>query len=132
MADGQLAQEWLPEEIPDESQLFMRVHKNLLKPNGKIAPGVFRDQGGAMSTDWEKYRTPNETLSAAKNPSDNGVISLPVRGVREIDCPDQEVTHTPSVELDNRAHTDVKGEKSTEARVKLKRLAYWIIEVSNN
>ena len=98
----------------------MRVH-NMYRKNGSVAPGAFRDQGNGMSTNWAKYSTPESTQEQAKIPSDNAVISFVVGEVRLI--PSQSVVHTPDIERDNQAHTDVIGEKDTEVRLKLKRIA---------
>ena len=75
-----------------------------------------------MSPEWEKYATPTEARQRGRVPRDNGVVSLLAGGVRSIG---QIVEHSP---IDaNRAHTDVIGEKSTEARLMLRRLAAWEI-----
>ena len=113
--------EWIVEDVPNEDHLYMRVHKNYWR--GRVLPGVFREHGGGMSTDWCKYSTPETTRSRARKPSDNGVLSLPVGGVRSISG--LSVMHTPDIEINNRAHTDVKGivcERKTEIRVHLLRL----------
>ena len=78
-----------------------------------------------MSTDWEKYATPSDTKDRGRVPADNGVVSLPVGGARSIP---QGVEHTPNAE--NRAHADVLGEKTPEVRIKLRRLAVWVIPVT--
>ena len=80
-----------------------------------------------MSTDWDKYSSPEETLQRARNPADNGVIQMVVGDVRQV--PGLRVEHTPDFPR-NRAHTDVYGEKSTEARVKLLRICTWVIPIS--
>jgi len=117
---------WPEEEIPDPDHLFMRVEKSFVR-NGEIIPGAFRNrptERDGMSTDWERYSTPEQTRNRAKVPSNNGVIELLVEDVRKV--PGQTVKHTPSHELNNRAHTDVFGAKDTEARVKLRRIAKWV------
>ena len=114
--------EWPRERIPGEDLLFMRVHRNLLK-SGQLHPGVFRDHGGAMSTDWSKYSTPADTQLRHKMPGVNGVIQMQVGAVRVI--PGQRVEHAPLP--DNRAHTDVIGEKGVEVRLLLYRIAQWTI-----
>jgi len=78
-----------------------------------------------MSVDWEKYSTRLETRDRAKTPKENGVVSLNVGGIRAV--PGQSVLHTPI--LENRAHTDVLGEKSPEARVLLRRIARWVVNI---
>jgi len=76
-----------------------------------------------MSTDWERYSSPAETLQRAAEASKNGVIQLGAGSVRVIEG--LTVEHTPI--LANRAHTDVFGEKTTEVRLRLKRVAQWAI-----
>lgn len=96
----------------------MRVHRQWLK-NGRIAPGFFQNRPdeatGAMSTDWSRYATPEETQARAKRPEINAVIELAVGIVRII--PEQVVRHAPIQDNpdlpDNRAHTDVAGPKET-------------------
>lgn len=105
------------EQIPDADPLYMRAHKNYFR-DGELAPGVFRDHGAGMSTDWSRYATPADTRNRRRVPADNAVLSLVVGGVREI--PGLAVQHTP--QLDNDAHTDVFGEKTPEVRRKLLRI----------
>lgn len=115
---------WPIEEIPDEDRLFMRVHfENIV--DGEPGPGAFRDHGGGMSTDWEKYSTPEESQGRAQRPELYGVISLVTGEVRSI--PSLTVVHEPLD--DNRAHTEVFGEKrrDPEVRVKLTRMSQWEI-----
>lgn len=81
-----------------------------------------------MSTDWSKYSTPGEAQQRARVPEDNGVVSLSVAAVREEAM--QRVQHSPLE--DNRAHTDVIGDKGkgTRARLMLRRIARWEIPVT--
>lgn len=114
---------WPVEVVPDEDRLFMRVHKNNIR-DGEPLPGAFKDHGGGMSTDWEKYSTPAETRERGAQAAANyGIISLPVGDTRNI--PGLSVVHTPL--NDNRAHTDVFGQKDTQARVMLGRICRWQI-----
>jgi hypothetical protein len=136
---AEIASPWEKEEIPNQAQLFMRVHKNHFDPDGQIRLIAFRNHGQegnpsiepGMSTDWEKYSTPEEcrqraTLSG-KSPENYAVIVLPVGEVREI--PGQRVEHTPIYEPNavppilNRAHTDVFGEKDEQARLTLMQIS---------
>ena len=114
---------WPVEEIPDNDSLYMRVHKTYLTGEG-LNPGVFNDKEGGMSTDWNRYSTPQQAQGRAKTPAHNGIISLNVGGVREAQMT---VSHEPISQ--NRAHTEVIGEKDSEARLKLLRLARWEIGV---
>lgn len=116
---------WEKEPIPDNALLYMRVHKNQLDGNGEPIPGAFRNRPqptDGMSTDWEKYATPEECRGRARTPSDNAVIQLKVADVRDIPC--QVVEHTPINDPlgmppnVNRAHTDVFGDKDTEVRLR--------------
>ena len=108
---------WTCEEIPDGDHLLDRVHRQWLRKNGSLAPGFFQnrpdERSGAMSTDWSKYSTPDETRDRAKTPHDNAIGRLIVADVRSI--PEQVVVHTPiqyhSELPDNRFHTDIQGPK---------------------
>jgi hypothetical protein len=80
--DHGLSASWPQEDVPDSDHLYMRVHR-VFEVDGELQPGVFRDhppkgESRAMSTDWSKYATPEETLRRAKSPSDNGVIGMVV------------------------------------------------------
>ena len=114
---------WPQELIPDNDELFMRVHRQWTR-NGNPIPGAFQDRDGGMSTDWANYSTPEETLRRARNPEKNGVLKMQVSEVRAI--PNQTVVHTP--EKTNRAHTDVLGMKDEEVRLKYTRICTWIID----
>ncbi len=127
---------WEKEPIPDDALLFMRVHKNNLDSNGEPIPGAFRNQptrADGMSTDWNRHSTPEECQARAKTPEVNAVIILPVAEVCKI--ADQTVEHTPIYEplseppILNRAHTDVFGEKTTEARFHFMRIYRFAIKL---
>ncbi len=127
---------WEKEPIPDNALLYMRVHKNNLDSDGKPIPGAFRNQptrADGMSTDWDKHSTPKECQTRARTPEVNAVIVLPVAEVRKI--ADQTVEHTPIYEplsepsVLNRAHTDVFGEKTTEARFHFMRICSFAIKL---
>ena len=129
MADDHGLSAWPKEDIPGSDRLYMRVHR-VFEVDGELQPGVFRDhppkgEDRAMSTDWSKYATPEETLRRAKVPSDNGVIGMVVGEVREI--PGLKVEHSPLPE--NRSHTDIFGKKDPEVRLRLLRICRWMIRV---
>lgn len=115
---------WSPEPIPDQNELYMRIHCNLIR-DGNPIPGAFRDHGRGMSTDWNKYSTPTDTLNRAKEPKKNGVIRLRAGDVRAI--PNQVVEHSPDPLTSNRAHTDVIGTKDEEVRLKYTRIYSWVV-----
>lgn len=127
LASRKKIKQWPIENIPNSAHLFMRVHKMWIQNDKIVSPGVFQNHENGMSTDWNKYSTPQETLkrvsSYGKDPNNYGVIHLNVGQVRDI--PTQSVTHVPLP--DNRSHTNVCGEKDTEARVKFGRIYDWII-----
>lgn len=117
---------WDSEIIPDEDILYYRIHKNFIV-EGELSPGVFRNGGqAAMSTDWSKYSSAEETKNRVrdnnKDPDNYGVVEFSTGQVRGIP---QEVTHTPS--RNNQAHTSVSGEKSPEARLKFMEIYEWSI-----
>ena len=112
---------WPVEEIPDAADLYKRIHKYHVRDGG-IIPFAFKDY--AMSVDWDKYSTPAETRGRGPQAAANyGVVALPAGGARNV--PGQAVVHTPA--RPNRAHSEVRGEKDEEARVRLRRLCIWII-----
>ena len=118
---------WESEQIPDEDSLYMRVHRNDLDADGNPIPGAFRNRpkgGNSMSTDWERYTTALDSIARARNPAQVIMIAMETGVVRQV--PGQTVEHTPDVESNNRAHTDVTGEKTTAARAKFMD-AYWHI-----
>jgi hypothetical protein len=104
---------WPVEEIEDGEVLYRRVHRNWFFPNGTLNPGAFRDY--EMSTDWQRYSSAEEARQRARKPNETAIVSLVVGEVRRIDG--QRVQHAPV--SDNRAHTNVIGDKSTKVRQRL-------------
>ena len=117
---------WPEETIPDADHLFMRVHKMWKRDDG-ISPGAFQNHNSGMSTDWSKYSTAEATRARAmKLELLYAVIQMKVGDVRMV--PNQVVRHTPDVARNNRAHTDVIGDKKKEKiRVKLRRIAVLVL-----
>lgn len=123
---------WPIELIPDEDRLFYRIHKSYLV-DGEIVPGAFQERGEdesrGMSTDWERYTTAEAAHQRSKIPADNGIVAFLTGEVRAIEL---EAVHAPLPE--NRAHSHIKGiphegQLKTQARLKLKRIITWIIEM---
>jgi hypothetical protein len=115
---------WQPESIPDQDRPFMRVHVKTWVRDGEVRPGAFqnRPEGApGMSTDWERYSSAEETRQRARKPLEQGVIAFRAGAARAL--PGQVVQHTP--QDDNRAHTDVFGEKDEEVRLKFTRIYKW-------
>jgi hypothetical protein len=109
----------------------MRFHKNL-SPDKEIRPNIFREHGSGISTDWNKYSTPEQTKQRSKVPSDNAVISLNVGEVKRIK--NINVEHAPII--GNRAHSEIRGmpkEKGEqlEIRVRLARISKFEIRFEN-
>lgn len=81
-----------------------------------------------MSTNWDRYATPEETRSSGRKPAmEYAVVSLPAGPVRGV--PGQNVEHRPLPE--NRAHTEVVGPKDPEVRLALRRLHRVLIPVTD-
>lgn len=111
---------WDPEEIPPDAQLYYRVPAERT-PQRRPQPSIFHEPSGSesMSMDWNKYRTPRETLEAGRrSPDTYGIVTLVVGKVRNVGLA---VSHTPDVRHRNRAHCDVYGlsEQKTKYRLLL-------------
>jgi hypothetical protein len=107
--------DWPVEEIPDPDGLFYRVSIGWLRPGDlRIAPGIFRENRGSISSDWEKYSTAAQTRSRQGRPESFAVIRMIAGFVREIDG--LTVLHSPiqniDPQLDNRAHSSICGLES--------------------
>lgn len=118
------------EEIPDEDKLFYRIHKDFYR-RGNLIPGAFREIRDGMSADWERYSTPTTSICRAKRPIDNGIVSLLVKNIRDMNL---EVIHKPSEK--NRAHSIVKGktkkiQDDPEVRLKLRKISVWEINIGD-
>jgi hypothetical protein len=119
---------WPQELIPDDGLLYMRAHRMYIKA-GELLPNVFCDHpklNGAMSTNWQKYCSPEQCRAMANRPEDNGVISLIVHDVRQIPL---KVDHTPNYERKDRSHADVSGEKTAKVRVQLLKAVHWCLRL---
>jgi hypothetical protein len=86
-----------------------------------------------MSTDWDKYSTPQQSLTLSKNPADNGIVKFSVELIRQ--QPSMDVEHDPKSY--NRARSLVhgvpeKGELKTKVRLLLKRICVWEIKYNPN
>ncbi|HYM60337.1 MAG TPA: hypothetical protein VEZ11_05535 [Thermoanaerobaculia bacterium] len=104
----------------------MRIHKTFVI-DGELQPGVFRDHDGAMSVHWQKYcPSPSLARARARHPEDNGIISLVAGRVRKVPLG---VDHDPDATLGDRSHTNVRGEKTAEARVRLLGIFEWCLRI---
>jgi len=116
---------WQEEFIPDEHEVYVRVHPDLVLPDGtpNIAP-IFTNKGNGMSCDWCKYSNPEKTRERGTGDLEAGqeycVLTLSVDAVRKIgsdEIPQQSVVHdprwiAPGHRDNNRAHSLVTGAKS--------------------
>ena len=102
---------WQVEEIPDCDSLFYRFPVGDLPANRKPFPGMFRQNKGSISTDWERYSTASQTRARQGRPERFAVVRMIVGGIRAIDG--LTVSHSPTQNIerlpDNRAHTDIFG-----------------------
>jgi len=102
---------WQVEQIPDSDSLFYRFPVGVLRADRMPFPGMFRENRGSISTDWEKYSTANETRARQGRPERFAVLRLIVGGIRAIDG--LTVSHSPTQNVeglpDNRAHSDIFG-----------------------
>ena len=124
--------DWPIEVIPDEDHLYYRVHQMYIRPD-EIHPAAFtnRPKGSkSMSVDWAKYTTPEKTRARARKETENAVIQFVAGQVRAV--PGQKVEHSPKLLEENRAHSDVIGEKTPEVRTHLSRIYVVVIPLEQN
>ena len=117
---------WPVEVIPDESSVYMRLHRVTWIRDGAVIPGAFGNIGSGMSCDWAKYSTPAETCSRSQRhpASEYAAVSMHVGSVRKIST--QTVDHDPVAH--NRAHSEIRGVKDAETRLRLRRIAIMVSE----
>lgn len=105
---------WPVEDIPNPDALFYRVPVGGLRKDMNVAPGVFKENKGSISTDWEKYSTAVETRSRQGRPERFAVLRMIVGKVKEIE--ELTVSHEPikgvEGQPDNQAHTSIYGLES--------------------
>ena len=104
------------EPIPDEDNLFRRVHSTQCNPTtGEIFSSAF--DGDEMSVNWEKYSTAAQTA----NQHSLAVVRLNAGYCRSLG---QTVIHKPlcppESSEDNQAHSEVQGRKTKALRGKLR------------
>jgi len=126
--DGAKALHTAVKKVAGASALIQRCQ---LHKKRNVRDHLPKQHQPGMSTDWQKYSTPEECRKRArdigKDPQKYEVIQMSVERIRAI--PSQRVEHIPiynpndSPPLLNRAHTDVFGEKDEEARLELFKLS---------
>jgi hypothetical protein len=108
------------ETIPDTDKVYRRVHKSYVV-DGALTPGAFCEIQGGMSTDWERYATPNQARLLAKKPEMNVIVSFITGNLRNINL---KVVHSPNE--NRRSHADVIG-VGTKNRLLLLEMFVWEI-----
>lgn len=106
------------ESIPDDANLFRRIHKIHLTPEGIISSQAYNSE--RLSVNWEKYATAQST--ADENSA--AVTALVCQDCKELN---QTVEHTP-IEPEqpfgpNQAHAEICGNKNKTIRHQLRDLA---------
>jgi hypothetical protein len=108
--------EYVKENINDEDSIFLRVHKvnidfDIDDESKNIKPMAFDPkptERDGLSVNWSKYADAKQTLQEVtllnKSIENYGVISLPVKSVRQI--PPLMVEHDPiTFPIDNQSHS---------------------------
>ncbi len=120
VVDG-VSELWESEPVPDEDFLYVRIHQTFQRRAGGVSLGWVKNlptPEHGMSTDWDKYATPEQTQARGRKPArEYAVGKLNAGQVRAI--PQQSAVHTPDHENDNRAHTDIFGEKENDPEVRV-------------
>ena len=106
------------ETIPDDANLFRRIHRDHLTPEGIISSQAFKQE--RLSVNWDKY-------SSAANTADENSVAVATLVSGECQNLNQTVEHAP-VEPDqpfgpNQAHAEICGNKSKTIRHQLRDLA---------
>ncbi len=143
---------WEIEKIDNDSNLYIRIHKDFIsskdkKPKSSAFSNTPRD-GDNLSSDWSKYCTPKTTRAsigfqkrikdgAFKDSSKFFIWSTNVARLRNDITPVQTVNHDPVFNIpedeyvpNNRAHSIIIGEKpinNAEFRVGMVKIGSWAI-----
>ena len=122
---------WPIEIISDSDDLYYRIHKMFFNEDPNIIPSAsFRRQGKSMSTDCDKYSSPERLRQRAEKPEENRILQMNVGSVRAIHLT---VNHAPDHIEMNRAHTDILGLKNisksvlNKIRSQLAIISDWVI-----
>jgi len=106
------------EIIPDEDDLYRRIHHlQYDRKRNKISAAVFQVKRNekALSVNWSKYSTPEETSidPVHKGKFYVGGILAKIPRQHELD-----VVHAPGKRFKNRAHSTIVGRKLLEEETK--------------
>jgi hypothetical protein len=99
---------WPVEVIPADNDLFYRIDRGAFSGNDfRLHPGVFRENRGSMSCDWERYSTAEKTRARTGRPQSFGVLRMNTGKIQSLKA--LTVIHDPDFPASNRAHTAVLG-----------------------
>ena len=106
------------ESIPDDANLFRRIHKVHLTPEGIVSSAAYNHE--RLSVNWEKYTT-------AQNTADDSSVAVTALVCQDCKKLNQSVEHTP-IEPEqpfgpNQAHVEICGNKSKSIRSQLRDFA---------
>lgn len=108
------------EAIPDDANLFRRIHRDHLTPQGIISSQAFNARDGHLSVNWEKY-------CDAQSTADRNSVAVVALVCEECRALNQTVEHTPIEPGQpfgpNQAHAEICGNKSHPIRQQLRDLA---------
>ena len=106
------------EEIPNDADLFRRIHRNHINGEGVISSQVFKQP--RLSVNWNKYSDPQSTADQ-NSAAVTALVCGQCRGLG------QTVEHTPIQEGEpfgpNQAHSEICGDKSREIIRQLRDIA---------
>jgi len=117
-----------PEEITDRADLFYRwVPHDFTKRDGRrIRDGAFgteADVEEGVYFDWNRYSTPERTLGRSQRPDIRAGVVMTSAGK----IWDNELTVRHAPELNNQAHSLVKGTSETRVRKTLASICSWAL-----
>jgi hypothetical protein len=109
------------EIIPPESHLFRRFPPYQYNPvTGKAIADTFNKE--KCSVDWDRYASPQDTLSRVKKNNPWGVVRIQAGYVRSVG--EQKVLHEPYF---YQAHSEISGKKNMEICDELAKGAHLVI-----
>lgn len=123
-SSGQFSRPLSPDDL-----FYRAIPPDLIKPDNSISPGAFcnpnRPPTDRMSVDWAAKSSPAETSQRWERwGSGRGVASLSYQTCNDNN---QTVEFTPTME--NKAHSDIVGEKKERVRKNLAKAAKLVYQV---
>lgn len=112
---------WPIEEISDDDELYRRLARNHIKPDGTVSKTAFmrnsdpegrrKEPDPDISVDLARLTTPQQSLAVAKRPT-QGIGVLQAALPRSLGL---RVVHVPDVDTGNRAHSSILGNRGDRA-----------------